>query len=75
MGPNNISAKPVSMPLADSSAVTQKQTASSAVTEKIKINYGDDAKTKRLSNAIENVKSLQGRAQEHVEAVKSNIIM
>ncbi len=75
MGPNNISAKPMNMPLADSSAVVQKKGASAAVTRKIKINYGDDAKVNRLSNAIGNVKSLQGRAQEHVDGIKSKIIM
>lgn len=75
MGPNNISAKPIVMPTADLSVSAQKQAASSAITGKIKINYGDEAKVTCLSNALKNVKSLQGRALDHVESAKSKIIM
>lgn len=75
MGPNNISTKPLSMPTAEPSAATQRQASSAAVTGKIKNNYGDEAKVIRLSNAIDNVKTLQDRAQEHVEDIKSKFIM
>jgi hypothetical protein len=65
----------MSLPTADTSATVQKQAVSAAVTGKLKINYGDEAKVNRLSKAISNVKILQGRAQEHVQDIKSKIIM
>lgn len=70
MGPNNISAKPMVMPSAE-----QKQINSAAINVKLKINYGDETKVNRLSNALDKVKSSQGRALEHVESAKSTIIM
>lgn len=75
MGPNSLSAKPVAMPATDLTTPAQKQVASSAVTKNIKINYGDEAKVNRLSNTLDKVKVLQGSASEHVERVKSKIIM
>lgn len=70
MGPNNISAKPMVMP-----AAKQKQVVSTTINAKLKINYGDEAKVNRLSNALDKVKSSQGRAFAHVESAKSTIIM
>ena len=73
MGPNNISAKPTTMPAADLSAPAQKKTINIMMNGTVKINYGDDAKVSRLSLALQNVKSSQNMALEHVESAKSKI--
>lgn len=73
MGPNNISAKPVSMPVTDLASTVQNKASSTIINRNIKINYGDEAKVNRLAVSLENVKSLKNLALDHVENVKSKI--
>lgn len=75
MGPNNIAAKPSTMPTADLSTPAQSKASSTIMNNKIKVNYGDDAKVNHLSLALQNVKSSQNVALEHVESAKSKIIL
>lgn len=75
MGPNNISAKPTSLPVADLPTPAQSKVSSTVINDKIKINYGDEAKVNRLAVALQNVKSSQNTVSGHIEDIKSKIIM
>lgn len=67
MGPNKIFSKQNNMLPPVSSEKDSEQRVSTE--KKIIIKYGDVDKGNRLYSAMENVKSSQGMAQEHVEAV------
>ncbi len=75
MGPNNISAKSVSMPAAELPKPEQSNVGKTIMNGALKINYGDEAKVNRLALALKNVKSSQNVALVHVESAKSKIDM